>query len=127
MLLSQPGEWQLHFRAMLHEAGERDIFTGMMVAIRVLAQVIDNVAHDLVVRVVPSMKFVDLTLQQLKNARKVPVFSVPSRDCSIGVHECTLQPVLSRQLTQIKLICLCCWPAWYPTLRFSWRALPNSS
>src|SRR5690349_11616193 len=80
MLLTEAREHGLEIRAMLAQSRKRDVLPGMMEAIRILAQIADDVLHQLIVKCFAAIEEVNLSLQQGKQAVEILVLGVPHSD-----------------------------------------------
>ena len=101
MLLAEAREHQLEVGAALREARERDVLARMVEPVRVVAQVGDDVLHQLVVRLLAAVKQVDLLLQQRQELVEVDVLGVPGDD-RVHIGPALNPPARVPVLTQVK-------------------------
>ena len=80
MLLQAPGDRQLHRGVALDEAGERHILARMVKAVRVVSQVVDDVEHQGVVRLLPRVEGDQLPFQQVEKSGEIDVVGMPGGD-----------------------------------------------
>ena len=83
VLLHAARDFQLQPRIALDESSERHIFAKVVEAVGIVAQVVDDQTHQLIVGALVGMKSIDLLLDQIEKSRQVAVVGVPS-DKRIG-------------------------------------------
>jgi hypothetical protein len=77
MLLQNPVDYQLRARVPLDKPGEGCILPGMVKAIGKAAQVVDDIAHQIVVRALSALESGDLCFQKVEKSSEIDVLGMP--------------------------------------------------
>jgi len=80
VLLEAPGDRKSHLRIALDEARERDIFPGMVDAVRVVMEVVHDVEEQRVIGVLAGVERCEFPLDEVEQVRESRVIGVPDRD-----------------------------------------------